>query len=520
LQSFSLLKKGLFMPGIALVERAKQHADRTAVIDASGELSYSELLKDSARVSHALLETTRDLDGQRVAYMIAPGCDYVTAQWGIWRAGGVAVPLALMHPAPELRYYLQDSGATRIIAGPEFVSILEPLARELNIPLLQLPGILDTPPAKHLPDVAPSRPALIIYTSGTTGKPKGVVITHANLDAQITALIEAWEWTPGDRIVNVLPLHHIHGILNVTCCALWAGASVEMAAKFDADAVWDRLAAGGLTLFMAVPTIYARLVKAWDAAPEARQRALTNACRALRLMVSGSAALPVATLERWRAISGHVLLERYGMSELGMALSNPLRGSRRAGYVGMPLPRVEVRIVDESCHDVPPGQPGTLLVRGPAVFSEYLGKPEATAASFHNGWFITGDVAVCEDGWYRLLGRASVDIIKTGGFKVSALEIEAELREHLAIDDCAVVGVPDPEWGERVCAAIIAKGAAPALEDVRAWAKARMAPYKIPSRIVTVKDLPRNAMGKVVKPEVCKLFEPSPEVITDVRGSR
>src|SRR3989449_2707988 len=190
-----------------------------------------------------------------------------------------------------------------------------------------------TAPRSLLPHVAAGRRAMIVYTSGTTGKPKGVVTTHANIAGQVTSLVTAWEWRADDWILLVLPLHHVHGIVNVLTCALWAGARCEMLPKFDAARVWSRLADGDLTLFMAVPTIYTKLIAAWDAAPEEQQRARSAGCARLRLMVSGSAALPVPTLERWRAISGHTLLERYGMTEFGMALSNPVRGERRPGVV-------------------------------------------------------------------------------------------------------------------------------------------------------------------------------------------
>jgi len=260
-------------------------------------------------------------------------------------------------------------------------------------------------------------------------------------------------------------------------------------------------------VFTAVPTIYSKLIAAWDAAP-ALQAARSAGVRRLRLMMSGSAALPVQVLERWREISGHTLLERYGMTEIGMALSNPLEGERRPGCVGQPLPAVDVHLVDEDGVEVPDGTAGELEVRGPAVFHEYWQRPEETEAAFRNGWFRTGDMAVLENGSYRLLGRTSVDIIKTGGFKVSALEIEEVLRTHPAVAECAVVGVTDPEWGERVSAAVELKpGALLSLDDLQRWAKTLLAPYKIPRALAPVEALPRNAMGKVVKPQVARLFE-------------
>jgi malonyl-CoA/methylmalonyl-CoA synthetase len=280
-----------------------------------------------------------------------------------------------------------------------------------------------------------------------------------------------------------------------------------MLPTFDAEIVWDRLASGRLTLFMAVPTIYRKLIAAWDAAPAERQRAWSAGSAGLRLMVSGSAALPVQTLERWRDLSGHTLLERYGMTEIGMALSNSLDGERRPGFVGTPLPGVEVRLVDEHGRTVQPGTPGEIEVRGGSVFLEYWGRPEATREAFRDGWFRTGDVAVLEDGAYRILGRSSVDIIKTGGYKVSALEIEEVLRTHPDVVECAVVGVEDPDWGERVAVAVELRGGGSLdLETLKGWSKDRLAPYKIPRALRVVSALPRNVMGKVTKPDVAALF--------------
>ncbi len=313
---------------------------------------------------------------------------------------------------------------------------------------------------------------MILYTSGTTSRPKGVVTTHANIAAQIVSLVEAWDWSSDDRIVLFLPLHHVHGIINVVSCALWSGATCEMMPRFEAHAVWERIADGNLTLFMAVPTIYVKLIAAWESSSPERRAVLSHACARLRLMVSGSAALPVSTLERWKEISGHTLLERYGMTEIGMALSNPLRGERVPGSVGTPLPSVEVQLVGESGEPVVPGTPGEIEVRGPSVFTEYWGNPDATRNAFRDGWFRTGDTAVVENGVYRILGRTSIDILKTGGHKVSALEIEETLRQHPAVAECAVVGVPDPEWGERVAAALVLHdGTALDLPSLRAWAQ-------------------------------------------------
>jgi malonyl-CoA/methylmalonyl-CoA synthetase len=428
-------------------------------------------------------------------------------QRGVWRAGGVAVPLAVSHPPAELEYVIRDSGASVVVAGAGFEDVLMPLAKAAKARFVRAADAMKAAPAAEVPHLPSSRRALIIYTSGTTGKPKGAVTTHENVGSQVAALVEAWGWRPSDRLLLVLPLHHVHGIINGLGSALAVRATVEILPAFDADTVWERLSSGEITVFTAVPTIYSKLIAAWDAAP-ALQASRSSGVRTLRLMMSGSAALPVHILERWREISGHTLLERYGMTEIGMALSNPLHGDRRPGCVGQPLPNVDVHLVDEDGIEVPDGTPGELEVRGPAVFHEYWQRPEETAAAFRNGWFRTGDMAVLEDGSYRLLGRTSVDIIKTGGFKVSALEIEEVLRTHPAVAECAVVGVNDAEWGERVSAAVELKpGASLSLDDLQRWAKTILAPYKVPRALAPVDALPRNAMGKVVKPQVARLFE-------------
>jgi len=494
------------MESLPLIERAHGHGARLGLLDASGTYSYDDLLRASARVAAALLAGRNDLDEARVAYFIPPGFDHIAVQWGIWRAGGIAVPLALSHPPAELDYVIRDAEAALVAADPGSVTLIEPLASAAGARFLPTSDALAAAP-EPLPSIEPRRRAMMVYTSGTTGKPKGVVTTHENLEAQITALIEAWGWSAEDRILLVLPLHHVHGIVNVVCCALWAGACCEILPRFDAAETWARIATGRLSLFMAVPTIYSRLIAAWEAADPPMRAAMSAGCRAMRLMVSGSAALPVVTLERWREISGHTLLERYGMTEIGMALSNPLHGERRPGSVGTPLPGVEVRLVDDRGMSPAPGSPGEIEVRGANVFLEYWRRPDASREAFRDGWFRTGDTAVVEDGRYRILGRSSVDILKTGGFKVSALEIEEELRTHPAVGECAVVGIPDVEWGDRVSVAVeLRPGAALTLEEMQAWARARLAPYKVPRALCCVATLPRNAMGKVVKPEVAKLF--------------
>jgi malonyl-CoA/methylmalonyl-CoA synthetase len=484
---------------------------RTAIVDSQGSFTYNELIHIGSRVATALLDGRADLQEEPIAFLISPGFPWVAVQWGIWRAGGIAVPLPLNSTRAELEYFLDDTGASTVVFDRANASLLSSIAAQRGMRAISYDDLCAPPPG-DLPEVAASRRAMILYTSGTTSRPKGVVTTHANITAQITSLVEAWEWSADDRILLCLPLHHVHGIINVLSCALWSGATCEMLPRFDAHLVWDRIASGSTTLFMAVPTIYSKLIAAWEAASADRQAALSKACGRLRLMVSGSAALPVTTLERWKEITGYTLLERYGMTEIGMALSNPLHGERIAGSVGRPLPGVEVRLVGDNCLPVAPGTPGEIEVRGPGVFAEYWGKLEATRDAFRDGWFRTGDTAIVEKGRYRILGRTSIDIVKTGGHKVSALEIEEALRQHPAVAECAVIGVPDEDWGERVAAAVVPnEGDVLNLESLRLWAKELLATYKIPSRLLLLDALPRNAMGKVTKPALVKLFQDAGE---------
>ncbi|WP_026969035.1 acyl-CoA synthetase [Algoriphagus terrigena] len=484
---------------------------KTAIIDPKGSYTYHQLHAESDRIAAVLLQDKADLNEARVAFMIAPGFDYVRIQWAIWKSGGIAVPLCTSYPLPSLAYVLEDTHAGIVVAGPEYEEILKDYLLEKGIQLLTLSEVDSFQAQRSLPKIDGNRGAMILYTSGTTSLPKGVLTTHATIESQISTLIQAWRWTSEDHTLCLLPLHHVHGIINVVSSALWAGATVEFMPSFDAKAVFGIFLKGQLNVFMAVPTIYFKLISEFESYSTEDQQTLFAAMERFRLMISGSAALPVSVMERWKSISGHYLLERYGMTEIGMAVSNPYEGERRAGHIGQPLPGVEVRLVDEQNGPVEAGQPGEIQIKGPSVFKEYWGKPEATAKSFTpDGWFQTGDIAVLDDGYYRILGRDSVDIIKSGGYKISALEIEEVLRKHPAVLDCGVVGVADEEWGERVAAALVVEAEID-LKELNTWMRAQMPAYKTPRTYLFVPELPSNAMGKVVKNELKTLFISTPQ---------
>jgi malonyl-CoA/methylmalonyl-CoA synthetase len=362
--------------------------------------------------------------------------------------------------------------------------------------LLLVDALLLAPPLDG-PRATPAGDAMMLYTSGTTGRPKGAVIAHDNITNQAAVLAHHWGFSADDVLLHVLPLHHMHGLCIALLTAMCAGASTRMLPAWDAREVWRALADS--TVFMAVPTMYAKLLAHFDAARDDERAAFAAGARGLRLAASGSAALPVPIAERWRAIAGSIPLERFGMTEIGVGLSNPLDPTlRRAGCVGFPPASVEARIVGEDGVDAPVGE---LWIRGPSVFRGYHGRPDATREAFaEGGWFRTGDTVTRDEaGSYKILGRTSVDILKSGGYKLSALEIEGVLLEHPGVAEVAVVGVPDDTWGERVVACVVPRGALEA-EALRAFAKQKLASYKCPKEVRLVDALPRNAMGKVQKP--------------------
>ncbi len=495
------------MSELPIIARACSHSASIAFRTGTGTHTYQDILDRSAILAAALLGDADDMKESRVALLVPAGFEYAATQWAIWRAGGIKVPICLSATEPEWEYALTDSGASAVMADAAMGAKIAPLCNRLGVRLVNINAITAVP-AKTLPDITPERNAMILYTSGTTSKPKGVVTTHANIQAQIESLVQAWEWSAADRIPLFLPMHHIHGIINVTCCALWSGATIESFARFDLSAILERVRADAYTVFMAVPTIYVKLIQALESAsPENRQAIVAGFAR-MRLMISGSAALPASVHELWTALTGQKLLERYGMTEIGMAISNPYHGERRPGAVGKALPGVEVRLKSESGAIVTgEDEPGEIQVRGPGVFRAYWNRPEASAETFDDDWFRTGDMAVLERGYYRIMGRLSVDIIKSGGYKLSALEIEAALLEHPHILECAVIGLPDDTWGEAVSAAVVLKeNTTLDLATLREWCKERLSVYKVPQRLLVVNELPRNAMGKVTKPAVRTLF--------------
>ena len=501
---------------------ARLHAlassDRLAVSDDNVSRSFAELYDRALRARAALCEGRASLEGRRVAILVSPSVAWIEAFLGVLLGGGVALPLSPLYPPGELAWFGDDAGADTLIVSADLAARASDLAQNRRV--LPVETIASGPreESASIAEIAADDTALLLYTSGTTGKPKGAMLTHENLAVQAALLREAWGFNEEDRLLHALPLHHLHGLGISLLSTLLAGSGAHLLPRFEAARVWNELAEKRATTFMAVPTMYQKLFECFDAADEPTRARWAEGARSLRLATSGSAALPVTLAARWKDLTGAIPLERFGMTEIGVGMSNPRDPSaRRPGFVGPALPSVESRIVDDAGHDSLTG-PGELYIRGPSVFKGYWNRPDATLSAFADGWFKTGDIAErAADGAVRLLGRTSVDILKSGGYKLSALEIEEALRENPAVAEVAVIGLPDEVWGDRVVAVIVPAstlGAAEACatEAIRAWARDRLASYKIPRETVLVAALPRNPLGKVVKPELIQsLRAPRPQ---------
>jgi malonyl-CoA/methylmalonyl-CoA synthetase len=438
----------------------------------------------------------------RVALFLENCPDFLAAYLGTHLAGGVVVPVNTQYRKRELRHILGDAGVRLCLVDGKSCRELE----RGDLPDLEvvievgeeLQGFLEAaePYQPGLPDGEDL--AVIAYTSGTTGRSKGAMLLHRNLIGNAEAVCRAWRWTAEDRLLLTLPLFHTHGLMVGAHGTFFTGASAELHRRFGAAAAYDALLSGGFTMFFGVPTMYTRLLR------EAESRA--ERPPPLRLYVSGSAPLSPQAFEKFEGVFGQRILERYGMTETIMNLTNPYDGERRPGTVGQPFPGQEARVVDIKTREpVPPGEVGEIEVRGPHVFAGYWNQPEATAESFDkDGWFKTGDLGfVGEDGYFTITGR-SKELIISGGYNVYPREVEEVVEGCPGVSEVAVVGLPDPEFGERVAAAVVRDDPDLSAEEIVNFCREHLAGYKKPRQVVFVDALPRNALGKVLKHVVRK----------------
>lgn len=515
-------------------------ADKIALIDTETgkELTYSELDRCSTLLAKKIqhFEDKKGILPQRksIGAFHKPGLSFTLTMLASWKLGRTFVPLCTTHSLNEVGYVIGDSNVGTVVCqntkditaevGNEYRNFIIEASTINYAEKLDSTDIPATVESSHNSD------AVVIYTSGTTGRPKGVVHTTKGLLTMMRSVTTAWEYTEKDRILHFLPLYHVHGLLNKLLCLLYVGGTVEFLPNANAGALWERMAkevteekhrAHPLTLFMAVPTVYAKMLEQVRS-NKVDQGTLQNAVQAmkqLRLMVSGSAALPDVVMDEWYNLTGQQLLERYGMTEIGMALTNPYQpiSERRKGFVGKPFPEVMCRIVDENNDTITtPNVPGELQVAGAVVFKHYLNKPEATRETFVNDngidWFKTGDISEMDGkGNFKILGRNSADIIKSSGYKISALEIERELLSHPQVAEAAVVAVPHDILGEMIVTVIVARPPSsgslnhPSLQkDIEEFIEHRQAKYKHPKKYFFVDAIPRNHMGKVNKKSLLK----------------
>lgn len=470
------------------------------VVDGQPLLTYSEMLCETGRAA-SWLRSIGVRQGDRVVVQAYKSPVAVVLYLACLRAGAVFIPLNTAYQESELEYFLSDAEPALLVASAglpgEAVSFGG--SRILISGDIQAAPWVDVDNAWPVVQTLSEDPAAILYTSGTTGRSKGAVLTHGNLSSNAIVLGQAWQWRDDDVLLHALPIFHAHGLFVALHCALLHASTILFHERFDAAAVIRDLQLS--TVFMGVPTFYTRLL----AQPELDR----SHCAHFRLFVSGSAPLLDATFEEFERRTGHTILERYGMTEALMVTSNPYDGPRLAGSVGRELPGVKARVIGESGGPVPFGEPGALQIKGPNLFSGYWRNPEKTAEDHtDDGYFITGDIATQDEaGFIRIVGREK-DLIISGGYNVYPKEVELAIDALEGVVESAVVGVPHPDFGEGVVAVVAqSPGSAIQPEHIAAALRTALAAFKRPKKIVIVDELPRNAMGKVQKVELRRLYD-------------
>ncbi|AXY41922.1 malonyl-CoA synthase [Halomonas sp. JS92-SW72] len=490
--------------------RMRERGDADFITTREGRrYSYADALGESGRLAGALTALGVQ-QGDRVAVQVDKSPEAILLYLACLRIGAVYLPLNTGYTGEEIRYFLTDAEPALFVCRAAVLDEARRLAAETGCPAVETLGTAAdgslmekaaaATPRDEIVALGERDLAAILYTSGTTGRSKGAMLTHRNLGSNAETLVGAWRFSAEDRLIHALPIFHTHGLFVACNVTLMAGASMCFLPKFDADVIFEEMALG--TVLMGVPTFYTRLAADERLTPEATAR--------MRLFVSGSAPLTAETHEAFEAKSGHAILERYGMTETNMNISNPYDGARRAGTVGMPLPGVEMRITDrETGAEVPEGEIGMLQIRGPNVFIGYWRMPEKTREELlEDGFFITGDLAMVDDqGYVHIVGRDK-DLVISGGYNVYPKEVEQLIDELDEVLESAVIGLPHPDFGEGVTAVVVRQPGATIDEaGVLAHLEGRLARYKQPKRVFFVEVLPRNTMGKVQKNELRRQYD-------------
>ena len=508
-----------------VIRRSLRHSRRVALVSHGDgrvdNIRYHDIITSALKAQYALLNESkvhekdcryhqsvhlgRSAEQPRIAIMTGPNKNYLSGMFASWMVGGIAVPLPPSYPDEDIEYLLRDAQPSAVLCDDEFGDRMKALVARQHIKasvallsksdetIFSTSNLVDMS-IEAVQSCRVEDGALMIYTSGTTGRPKGVLHTHGSLHAQLHSMTTAWGISERDCVLHCLPLHHIHGIVNSLLLPLFAGGTVEMLPKFSVRSVWDALNEGRTSIFMGVPTMYSYLSKAVSSLESRIEKIVAvEGIRRPRLWICGSSACPLPLLQTWKQLSGSFPLERYGMTETGMILGNPLKENlRRPGTVGLPFPGMEVDIREN----------GELFCRGKQLFSGYWGLPDVTQKSFDSdGWFQTGDTADRDDyGYVSLLGRTSSDIIKHKGFKISALGIESVLLQHQLVEEVCVFGVEDVDQGEKIVAVVCGLPKGTRDEELVSWCRNKLPKHQVPEQFIRLQSsLPRNAMGKVNK---------------------
>jgi long-chain acyl-CoA synthetase len=485
-----------------LTDTAARHGERAAIKLDDLAVSYALLDEGSARVA-GLLAQHGFQPGDRVGIMLPNVPYFPLVYYGVLRAGGTVVPMNVLLKQREVAFYLGDSGAKLLFAWHDFLEEAGPGALEAGTQVVQVvPGAFEqlaaaAEPQRELADVADDDTAVILYTSGTTGKPKGAELTHANLRVNALTNVETLvEVSEHDVVLGALPLFHSFGQTSGMNTCVAGGGCLTLLPRFDPRKALEIMERDGVTIFMGVPTMYSAML----AVPPAERPDTSK----LRLCISGGASLPVEVLRAYDEQFGSAILEGYGLSETSPVASfNHPHRERKPGSIGTPIRDVEMKVVDEQDEEVPVGEVGEIVIKGPNVMKGYWGRPEATAEAMRGGWFRSGDMAkVDEDGYFFIVDRKK-DLIIRGGYNVYPREVEEVLYEHPAVAEAAVVAVPDVELGEEIGAAVALKAGAQATPDeLRAYVKERIAAYKYPRHVWLVEELPKGPTGKILKREI------------------
>lgn len=482
---------------------------KVAVNFADKQISFRELDFGSNRVANGLASLGVK-KGDRVCLFVPNCIEFILSHLGVLKLGAITVPMNVMYKGREIEHILSNSEAKVLITTQDKLSLVEGVSSRLpKLRQIIVVGGTSTKgiPYEKLSEASTEEPrteiedndlALICYTSGTTGRPKGAMLTHGNLISNSKTLINLWEWTDKDVFLLSLPMTHVHGLGVGLHGALLTGSPTILMEKFKAEDALSLIQEFKCSLFMGVPTMYTRFLQVSGG------KAYDLSC--MRLFISGSAPLPIDTFHRFREVFGFEILERYGMTETMMNTSNPYHGKRKPGTVGLPLPGVQARIVDSQWGDVPEGETGEILVKGPNVFKGYWNLPDETAQAFRDGWLKTGDLGKKdEDGYISIVGR-SKDLIISGGFNVYPREVEEVLCSHPHVEEAAVIGIPDQVRGEAVKAYVVLKsGEKVSEEELITFCRENLAIFKVPQEVEFIPQLPRTASGKVIVHELCNL---------------